>query len=955
MEILPSGGLRTATTWDRGARYTDMETSPVSDDRLPSPSVSSVLGSPLSTATAATTPATSPRGENKELDRGNAIPFGNTATAATFATPQSRDNTVFKLRGEVSSLCKQVAHLESELAAANEENKALKHKLRLAARRMDGLNEKFTQNLTSEWIAAMQARQKAIFARDSLRDDVRRLERQNRDLTRSHKGLVKSSKGQREVLDLLMKDARTTLKSSSSDEQQPNNSLTTLAMSTTSSGHRVCGIEKQTPTRAKEFKRYWTALKGSNNLVERLQLTPRMIILCLLVRHNLLKLQDAFQTNTSDDLNLDSSSDSDSDSDSHARPRKDKAPTYYFRKVQSQAPPNVLDTGLPISLALKLVDTLTDSTTNPLGEITMKVCAICKLPRMNNVRLWHQPFSSGRRSQLESEIQALGVTACCKQTVCNSCLASQLEEGIKRGWWYYLNREDWIQCPFDACGWGFFHLKNAKELAHITQHMGEGDQMMLRIWYERAMALRTKLKEGRTRQGSDLEIEIKEARMMHITMRTWGIMVDPFFNPPHNRLASLTMEMHPVEITVNNQKQVLTLPFFTSFFKWKFTSGSELKECIVCTEEYADIPISSSALKKMKTLYPGAWASLLDPGKARFPSRKLLAECASKHDFDICIDCISHHIDAKLGELGGQGLDRLTCPSLNCGHVLSFNEVKSLASPETFEKYEKLHLAATLSALPNFRWCLREGCGSGQIYDIPPHGDSDRDLANRVACPECHFSMCFEHQVPWHETHTCGQYDAIAHPTDSETQEWIQQNTRACPGPACGVPVEKNHGCFHMTCRSCRYEFCWECGADWFEILRIGRDAHRPECAFRRGDAPHPGRVMGNNLEDAWEQHRRFTQHERFRGGGGQRLGPFRPPVAPPRPPRPMRPLAQFIPAWDPMELQPQNVRDEIARLWNNLPPPHLIPGGNDGHRPPPARGGTPTPGLPRGANRPLN
>lgn len=44
---------------------------------------------------------------------------------------------------------------------------------------------------------------------------------------------------------------------------------------------------------------------------------------------------------------------------------------------------------------------------------------------------------------------------------------------------------------------------------------------------------------------------------------------------------------------------------------------------------------------------------------------------------------------------------------------------------------------------------------------------------------------------------------------EEQTQKWIQSNTKACP--KCHARIEKNKGCNHMTCRNCKYEFCWYC------------------------------------------------------------------------------------------------------------------------------------------------
>jgi len=50
---------------------------------------------------------------------------------------------------------------------------------------------------------------------------------------------------------------------------------------------------------------------------------------------------------------------------------------------------------------------------------------------------------------------------------------------------------------------------------------------------------------------------------------------------------------------------------------------------------------------------------------------------------------------------------------------------------------------------------------------------------------------------------------------DSETYNWIASNTKDCPSKSCGVPIEKNDGCFMMTCQKCRHQFCWLCCEPW--------------------------------------------------------------------------------------------------------------------------------------------
>ncbi|XP_071370855.1 E3 ubiquitin-protein ligase parkin-like [Centroberyx affinis] len=119
--------------------------------------------------------------------------------------------------------------------------------------------------------------------------------------------------------------------------------------------------------------------------------------------------------------------------------------------------------------------------------------------------------------------------------------------------------------------------------------------------------------------------------------------------------------------------------------------------------------------------------------------------------------------------------------------------------------------------------CPSPGCGAGLL---PP--DDNR----RVECDRqlgCGFVFCRECKEEYHEG-AC--LEVLAPPTGADSQSFvveeeasvrgrwdrasllfIQESTKRCP--QCGVSVERNGGCMHMSCPLCRADWCWLCGVSW--------------------------------------------------------------------------------------------------------------------------------------------
>ena len=193
------------------------------------------------------------------------------------------------------------------------------------------------------------------------------------------------------------------------------------------------------------------------------------------------------------------------------------------------------------------------------------------------------------------------------------------------------------------------------------------------------------------------------------------------------------------------------------------------------------------------------------------------------HPPNTCKECLQSWMAS---EFDTKGCDGIKCPE--CAQTLEYNEVQQAASAETFEAYDKLAFRNALGSLDEFAWCLAVGCGSGQLNIENNHF---------MDCVSCGYKQCLNHKVAWHEGETCEQYDyrtSGQKKRDEEKKEEEMLNTlsKKCPGPGCGWRIQKIDGCEHMTCKKCKFEFCWQCLASHVEIKRVGNTAHAATCKF---------------------------------------------------------------------------------------------------------------------------
>lgn len=183
--------------------------------------------------------------------------------------------------------------------------------------------------------------------------------------------------------------------------------------------------------------------------------------------------------------------------------------------------------------------------------------------------------------------------------------------------------------------------------------------------------------------------------------------------------------------------------------------------------------------------------------------RKDTAALTCEHRF--CSSCWKDYLTDRVSTASTNCI-KSTCPQHGCNMPVYDSFFKKFVSDKAWRKYQLFVVKSYVEAQRDMRWCPNPGCENGVRSYVTP--------LYTVKC-DCGHKFCFACYQEGHEPVSCSNLELwlAKCQNDSETAHWIIANTKRCP--KCNVRIEKNHGCNHMTCQSCKYEFCWVCMGDW--------------------------------------------------------------------------------------------------------------------------------------------
>jgi hypothetical protein len=161
-----------------------------------------------------------------------------------------------------------------------------------------------------------------------------------------------------------------------------------------------------------------------------------------------------------------------------------------------------------------------------------------------------------------------------------------------------------------------------------------------------------------------------------------------------------------------------------------------------------------------------------------------------------CTDCLTEFI--KLA-VKSQEQHLIRCPF--CSNQLHYQEVIDLLGADA-KPYIEAVTFNWARQQEHLKHCPSPDC---KFYFI-----NESTCALPITCGQCNKQYCNACLINHDEQILCDQARINNQTPESQANNtWKETHSKQCP--RCKINIEKNHGCDHMTCNSCRYEFCWIC------------------------------------------------------------------------------------------------------------------------------------------------
>ena len=158
-----------------------------------------------------------------------------------------------------------------------------------------------------------------------------------------------------------------------------------------------------------------------------------------------------------------------------------------------------------------------------------------------------------------------------------------------------------------------------------------------------------------------------------------------------------------------------------------------------------------------------------------------------------CTQCWNNYFKTLISDAK---VEEIKCIEHDCKEIIPEEFIFKFIQKDKklMSKYAKFKLRAEIIKDPNKKQCPKPDCDS--YLEKSP-------TSRYVKCKKGH-QFCFECLRAPHGNNSCDKV------LEKDFLKW-KKNKIIKKCPRCQIFTEKNEGCNHMTCTSCKYQWCWLC------------------------------------------------------------------------------------------------------------------------------------------------
>ena len=229
------------------------------------------------------------------------------------------------------------------------------------------------------------------------------------------------------------------------------------------------------------------------------------------------------------------------------------------------------------------------------------------------------------------------------------------------------------------------------------------------------------------------------------------------------------------------------------------------------------------------------------------------------HSF--CKTCLTNTILSALGNVSDE--IPLRCPMRgSCNTIITHDSpnIDQLIDSQNIQKLERFTLLKMHIDPNNLRYCPNLSCQCP--YEFIPHDSINNNLSqiptfiNTMICFSCNTSICNICDSFSHPGISCASAQQQNTSESVENSKYIDKHCKHCPNCNCIVqklktPEQEEYEritgmqggtqeCHHMTCSSCKRDFCWICMQNYNQTRYYHPECPTGDCNIRFvGSWPH--------------------------------------------------------------------------------------------------------------------